>query len=140
MKTELTKFLSPQFWADIFQAFLNTCQRFPLAIMSLIVFTVLALLQNHNVDLLNDLQRQRGMLIAVAGAFWFLAAGLFSESHGWGRLKRIAFSYCSISVITFFNLSSTSPLYDAPAINAPKSSSNILVSMRFPGTLFSMTF
>ena len=109
MKTGFTKLLSPQFWANVFQAFLNTCQRFPLAILSLVAFTLLALLENHNFDLLTDLQRQRGMLIAAAGAFWFLAAGLFSESHGWGTLKRVGFSLLIFAII-FWQISTNDSL------------------------------
>ncbi len=101
MKTGFTKLFSPQFWANIFQAFLNTCQRFPLAILCLVALTLLALLENHNFDLITDLQRQRGMLIAAAGAFWFLAAGLFSESHDWEALKRYGFALPVFALITW---------------------------------------
>lgn len=92
MSAGITKFLSPVFWLGIFQAFLKTCQRFPLVILSLIAFTLLALLENHNFSGLNNLQWQRGMLIAATGASWFLAAGLFFENQGWENLKRYAFA------------------------------------------------
>ncbi len=109
MTTDLTKFFSINFWQQIFQAFLTTCQRFPLAILSLIIFTLLAFIENHHLDLLTDLQWQRGMLIAATGAFWFLAAGLFAESHDWLGLKKYGFSL-AIYTIIFWQISSNDSL------------------------------
>ncbi len=99
MKTGFAKFFSPSFWQQIFEEFLNTCRRFPLAILSLIIFTLLAYIENHNLDLLTDIQSKRGMLIAVAGAFWFLAIGLFAESHGWTKIKKYGFALPIFAII-----------------------------------------
>lgn len=109
MKERIIKCLSIQFWGQVFQAFLSTCQRFPLAILSLIVFTLLAFIENHDLDLLSDIQSQRGMLIAVAGAFWFLAAGLFFESHGLGSVKKYGFAVPVFAII-FWQISSNDSL------------------------------
>ncbi len=99
MKTGFAKFLRPSFWQQIFEEFISTCQRFPLVILSLIIFTLLAYIENHNIDLLTDIQSQRGMLIAVAGAFCFLAAGLFAESHGWAKIKKYSFALPIFAII-----------------------------------------
>ena len=109
MKSGFAKFFSLNFWQQVFEAFLSTCQRFPLAILSLIVFTLLAYLENHNIDLLTDLQWGRGMLIAAAGAFWFLASGLFAESHGWTKIKKYSFAL-PIFAIIFWQISSNDSL------------------------------
>ncbi len=61
MKERIIKYLSIQFWGQVFQAFLSTCQRFPLAIFGLIVFTLLAFIENHDLDLLVSL-RQRPLI------------------------------------------------------------------------------
>ena len=39
------------------------------------------------------------MLIAAAGAFWFLAAGLFAESHGWIKIKKYSFAIPIFAII-----------------------------------------
>ncbi len=99
MKTGFTKFLSLEFGKQVFQAFLISCQRFPLAILSLIVFTFLALIENHNQEFLTDFQWRQGMLITATGAFWFLAAGLFAESHGWTTNKKYSFAIPVFGII-----------------------------------------
>ena len=48
--------------------------------------------------------------------------------------KRISPSPSTTSFITDFSLSSNSPLYLAPAINAPKSNANICLFFKFSGT------
>ncbi|MEE9355240.1 MAG: hypothetical protein V3U75_06590 [Methylococcaceae bacterium] len=88
MTTGFTKILSAQFWVQAFQAFLQTFRRFPLVMLSLIFITLLTILKSHSYNLLAALEWQRSMLMGIVGALWFLASGLFSESHQWTRVKR----------------------------------------------------
>lgn len=67
----ISKFLDSQFWVQAFHAFLQTCRRFPLVMLCLVVISIPLV-----------------PLIGSAGAIWFLAAGLFSESHRWTLFKR----------------------------------------------------
>jgi len=95
------KVLQIGFWQQLFLAFLMTCQRFPLAILSLVLFTSLSLLENHNLDLLSDSQFEKSMLLSVSGAFWFVAAALFAESHRWEKLKQYSFATPVFVIITW---------------------------------------
>ncbi len=101
MTTGLKKFISINFWRQIFQVFLTTCPRFPLTMLSLIIFTLLALIKNHHFDLLTDLQWRRGILIAATGAFWFLAAGLFSERNDWSGIKKYCLALPVFAIIVW---------------------------------------
>lgn len=131
MKIGITKFFSFQFWEQVFQAFLTTCIRFPLAILSLVAFMLLALAENHDLEWLTDIQSQRGMLVTVAGAFWFVAAGLFSESRGWNKVKRYSFGL-PIFAIIFWQISTN----DSMAVSSWTLLLSVTLAVTFAAYIF----
>ncbi len=131
MKAGLKEIFRLQFWLIVFQTFLKMCQRFFLSVLSLVCFTALALVENHNIDLLTDNQWQRGMLISFAGALWFLAFRLFSESHGWSKVKEYSLALPLFSLI-FWQISTN----DSSAIASLTLILSVALAIPFAAYLF----
>ncbi len=88
MVLAISKFISPQFWVQTFQSFLQTCRRFPLVLLCLVITSLQLVSGNQFFSFIVGSYAQQLTLIGVAGVFWFLAAALFSESHHWTYIKR----------------------------------------------------
>jgi hypothetical protein len=83
-----SRLFSLSFWAQLFQSFLNTCQRFPLTVASLVVILFITVTANHRLDILTDQQQRNTFLIALGSAFWFVATTLFAERLQWNKAQR----------------------------------------------------
>ncbi len=89
MQSKYTKFLSLPFWVKIFQNFLKACHRFPLSITCILVVTFLVILENHRINPFGSgITFRRILFIGIVSGFWFLAVGLFSESHNRSKLQQ----------------------------------------------------
>ncbi|PHS25758.1 MAG: hypothetical protein COA83_04920 [Methylophaga sp.] len=84
----LSRLFSLPFWSQIFQSFLDTCQRFPLSVLSLIVINLVIISDINNLDILTDQQQKNTFLIALGGALWFAATRLLSERLQWPKSKQ----------------------------------------------------
>lgn len=100
MVSKYTKFISLQFWVKIFNNFLKTCHRFPLSIVCILVITLLIILENHRINPFGSgITFRRIIFISAVSGFWFLAVGLFSESHNRSKWQQYQLAIPVFSLI-----------------------------------------
>jgi len=98
----ISRIFSLPFWSQLFQSFLDTCQRFPLSILSLIVINFVILIDIYNLDILPAQQQGNIFLIALGGALWFVAARLLSERLQWPNSKQYFLALPVFTLYTWF--------------------------------------
>jgi len=92
MNLNLKYFFSLPFWLQIIQSFLQTCQRFPLVIVSLLLGISLGLDDIHELGIFDNNNSYKLFLTAFSGSLWFTASTLFAENKQWGNKKHYQFS------------------------------------------------
>lgn len=92
MNLNLNHFFSLPFWLQVLQTFLQTCQRFPLVIVSLLLGISLALDEIHKLGIFDVDSSYKLFLTAFCGALWFTASILFSENRQWTNKQHYQFS------------------------------------------------
>ncbi|MBE9533048.1 MAG: hypothetical protein IMF04_02900, partial [Proteobacteria bacterium] len=92
MSLNLNRFFSLPFWLQVLHTFLQTCQRFPLVIVSLLLGISLALDEVHKLGIFDGNSSYKLFLTAFCGALWFTASTLFAENRQWSNTQHYQFS------------------------------------------------
>ncbi len=92
MNLSLKHFFSLPFWLKILQTFLQTCQRFPLVILSLLLGISLGLDEIHKLGIFDFNSSYKLFLTAFSGFLWFTASTLFAENRQWKIKQYYQFS------------------------------------------------
>lgn len=98
----ISRFFSLPFWAQLFQSFLDTCQRFPLSVLSLVAINLVIITDINNLEILTDQQQQNIFLIALGGSLWFAATRLFSERLQWPKSKQYLLALSIFALYAWF--------------------------------------
>lgn len=95
-------------WQRVFAVLCRTWWRFPLAMLSILVTTILILLEHNQADYLPDPFMAWARMIAATTAVCFTALGLFAEGRGWSGLRRYVVALLGLGVIALLTTRSES--------------------------------
>ena len=98
MRAILSHFLSPLFWTQLADNLRQTIKRFPFASFCLLVLAFLFISEIHNLNILDNKQSAKAVLISLGGACWFVAIALFAESKQWQSIKHYAIALAAFSL------------------------------------------